>query len=188
MGSRKPRDCLISRPQARRRQFEKMAVGVPEVNAFPPARPFGAAFDRYARVLQPRLPALAIVRRNRKSNVHRPMPVVRRYGAAGKTDRIQGVAAQKQQQHAAMADVISAKPLVAVNAVEPEHLLVERTSTLESLDIERRFQHAGEGGYFGFHGRAALWTECPRNSQSVIHIDNDYSGVTVARNPLNGYC
>ncbi len=40
---------------------------------------------------------------------------------------------------AAAADVIGAQPLIAVNAVEPEQLLVERARALELLHIKRGF-------------------------------------------------
>ena len=43
-------DPLIPRPQSRRCQLHEMAVGIAEINAHPPARPFGAAFDANASI------------------------------------------------------------------------------------------------------------------------------------------
>lgn len=57
------------------------------------------------------------------------------------------MAAQEQEQHAACADVIGAQSGVAIDAVEPEHLLVERTGALEGVDVEHGFEHAEEIGH-----------------------------------------
>src|SRR5580693_8616251 len=131
-----------------------MIVGVAEVDAVAAPRPVRAAFDRHTRVAQPRLPPLAILCCDRESHVDRPVSVMRRYGAAGKMNRVERMAAQKQQQDAAMPDVVSAKPLVAIDAVEPEHQFVERTGALERVDVKRRLQDANESGYFVIQGHA----------------------------------
>ena len=57
------------------------------------------------------------------------------------------MAAQEQEQHAAAAGIVGAQPRIAINAVEPEHLLVERTGALERVDVERGFQNAEKSGH-----------------------------------------
>src|SRR5580698_6313430 len=112
-----------------------MAIGITEINTDAAARPLGAAFYCNVRFRELRLPRGERVGRNRERDVHRPVAVVRRYSAAGHMHGLQRLAAQEQQQQTAAADVVSAQPLVAINAVEPEHLLVERTGTLEAVDV-----------------------------------------------------
>src|SRR5271165_1811864 len=76
--------------------------------------------------------------------MHRPVTVMWRNGAAWHVNRFQGMAAQEQQQHAAAVNVVRAQPLIAVDAVEPEHLFVEGASAREVIDIEDGFEHAEE--------------------------------------------
>ena len=59
----------------------------------------------------------AVLGRDRECDMHRAMTVMRRDGAAGQMHRFQRMAAQEQQQHAAMPDVVGAQPLVAIDAV-----------------------------------------------------------------------
>src|SRR6202041_3311984 len=77
-------------------------------------------------------------------DVPRAVSVMRRDGAAGQMHGFERMAAQEQQQHAMAVDVVSAQPLVAIDAGEPEHLFVERTGPFGRLDVERRFQNAEE--------------------------------------------
>ena len=101
--------------------------------------------------------------------MHRAVTVMRRDGAAGQMHGLERAAAQKQEQHAASADVIGAQPLIAVDAVEAEHLLVERTGALEFIDIERSFQNAEQVGhgstYSVIPGRASA-----RSPESITTI------------------
>src|ERR1700720_2715176 len=43
-----------------------------------------------------------------------------------------------------MTDVVSAKPRIAINAVQSQNLFIERTGALECLDVENGFQNAEE--------------------------------------------
>src|SRR6516225_11440190 len=89
--------------------------------------------------------------------MHRPTPVMWRNSAARKTHGLQRVAAQKQQQHAAMTDIVSAKPRIAINAVQAKNLFVERTGALECLDVKNGFQHAEKRRHLPFpFPRAAI--------------------------------
>src|SRR6185437_17162535 len=144
-----------------------MAVGIAEIDALAAARPFGAAFDGDAGISQLRFPFGKRVRGDRERDVHRAAAVVWWNGAAGQLHGLQRMAAEEQQQHAARADVIGAQPGVAIDAVEPEHLLVERTGALEGVDVEHGFEHADEVGHgylilqmwstaFSDRGRASL--------------------------------
>ncbi len=142
-----PDHALIPGPKSRRRQLEEVTVGIAEINALAAARPFGAAFDGDVRLCQPLFPSRQLIGGDREGDVHRPMTVMRRNGAAGQMHGFERAAAQKQQQHAAAADVVGAQPLIAVNAVEPEQLFVERTGALEFLDIERGFKNAEQVGH-----------------------------------------
>jgi len=57
-----------------------------------------------------------------------------------------------------MTDVVSAKPRIAINAVQAKNLLIERTGAFECLDIENGFQHAEERRHLPFpFPRAALF-------------------------------
>ena len=87
-------------------------------------------------------PGLALIRGNGKRHMDRATSVVRWNAAARKMHRLKRMAAQKQQQHATMADVVGAKPRIAVNAVQPENLLIERTGPLERVDREHCFENA----------------------------------------------
>src|SRR6516165_1921810 len=108
-----------------------MSVGVAEIDALAAARPFRAPFDGDALVLEPLLPGRERIGRNRKGDVDGAVPVMRRNGAAGKLYGFDRAAAQEKKQHATRADVVGAQPPVTVDAVEAEHLLVERTRALE---------------------------------------------------------
>src|SRR5579859_5218620 len=110
-----------------------MAVRIAEINAVAAARPMGAAFDRDTGLAEAIFPSLPFFRSDGKSHMHRAVPVMRRNRAAGKLHGLQRTAAQKQEQHAAMADIVSAKSRIAINAVEPENLFVERTGAFEGL-------------------------------------------------------
>ena len=114
---------------------------------------------------------------SRRRDVHRSASIMRRDGAAGQLHGLQRVTAQKQEQHAARADVVSAEPLIAINAVEPEHLFVERTRALERVHVKHRFQHAEQVGHGG--------SSCNRHSDEVAH----YSRTTrlAPRNDARGY-
>ncbi len=89
-----------------------------------------------------RFPSRKLVGGDRERDVHRAAAVMRRDRAAGHVHGLERMAAQEQQQHAAAADVVGAKPLIAIDAVEPEHLFVERAGALESVDVEHGFEHA----------------------------------------------
>src|SRR5215472_12281499 len=119
-----------------------MSVGIAEINAVAAARPMRAALDRDAGLLEAIFPNVPLVVGNRKGHVNRPVPVMRRNGAAGKMHGLQRMATQEQQQHAAMTDIVSAQPRIAINAVKPEHLFVERTGAFECLDVKHRFENA----------------------------------------------
>src|SRR5689334_22023011 len=119
-----------------------MAIRIAKINAVAAARPVRAAFDRDTGLVEALFPNLPFFRSDGKSHVDRTVTVMRRNRAAGQVHGLQRMAAKKQQQHAAMADVVSAQPWVAIDAVQPKHLLVERTSALERLDIEHCFQDA----------------------------------------------
>src|SRR5215831_3139623 len=144
------RKRLISRPQAGRGQFEQVAVRIAEINAVAAARPMGASFNRDAGFFEAPFPGLPFVGGDGKSHVDGTLPVVRRYSAAGELHGLQRMAAQKQQQHAAMTDVVSAKPGIAINAVESKDLLIERTGALECLDVEHGFQNAEKSRHLPF--------------------------------------
>src|SRR5271169_5432698 len=124
-----------------------MPVGIAEVDALAAARPSGPAFDGDALGLEPLLPGRELVGRNRKGDVDRAVPVMRRDGAAGKAHGFERTPAQEEKQHAARADVVGAQPLIAVDAVEAKHLLVEWTGALELFDIERGFKNAEQVGH-----------------------------------------
>ena len=79
--------------------------------------------------------------------MHGPVTVMRGNGAAGQFYGLERAPAQEEEQHAAPAHVIGAQPLIAKNAVEPEHLFVERTGAREGLDIEGGFEDAEEAGH-----------------------------------------
>src|SRR5215469_3521598 len=147
-GNRRRR--LVSRPEARRCQFKQVAVRIAEINAVAAARPMGAAFDRDTGLIEAAFPGFPFVRGDGKSHVNRTMPVVRGNGAAGKMHGLQRVAAQKQLQYAAMTDVVSAKPRIAINAVQAKNLFIERTGALERLDVENGFQNAEERRHLPF--------------------------------------
>src|SRR5262249_17848024 len=110
----------------------------------------GAAFDRDTGLIEAAFPGFPFVRGDGKSHVNRTMPVVRGNGAAGKMHGLQRVAAQKQQQYAAMTDVVSAKPRIAINAVQAKNLFIERTGALEWLDVENGFQNSEERRHLPF--------------------------------------
>ena len=107
----------------------------------------GAAFDCDTGLVEATFPILPFVRGNGKSHMDRAVPVMRRNSSARKTHGLQRVAAQKQQQYAAMTDVVSAKPWIAINAVQAKNLFVERTGALERINIERGFENAKKVGH-----------------------------------------
>src|SRR4249919_1990865 len=149
-----------------------MPVGIAEINALAAARPSGPAFDGDAFGLEPLLPGRELVGRNRKGDVHRAVPVMRRDGAAGKAHGFERAPAQEEKQHAARADVVGAKPLIAVDAVEPQHLLVERAGALELFDIERGFKNAEQVGHVTYSFAsppAGTWAVMPRTVLSTRH-------------------
>ena len=49
-----------------------------------------------------------------------------------------------------MTDIVSAKPRIAINAVQAKNLFIERTGALECLDVENGFQHAEERRHLPF--------------------------------------
>ena len=104
----------------------------------------GAAFDCDTGLVEATFPILPFVRGNGKSHMDRAVPVMRRNSAGGKMHGLQRVTAQKQQQHAAMTDVVSAKPRIAINAVQAKDLFIKRTGALECLNVENGFQNAEE--------------------------------------------
>src|SRR5262249_1714079 len=64
------------------------------------------------------------------------------------------------------ADVVGAQPRIAIDAVEPEHLFVERTGALERVYVQRGFQNAEKVGHRltlppSFRGRAQLRARNP---------------------------
>src|SRR6185503_3978126 len=56
--------------------------------------------------------------------------------AARHAHRLERRAAVKQQQHALTADIVGAKPRVAGQCSEPQHLLVEARRAVEVIDVE----------------------------------------------------
>jgi hypothetical protein len=54
-----------------------------------------------------------------------------------------------------MPDIVSAKPWIAINAVQAENLFIERTGALEGLDVENGFQNAEERRHLPFPLRHA---------------------------------
>src|SRR6516162_2665927 len=118
-----------------------MTVWVAEINAVAAARPVRAGLDSDPGFGEASFPGLALIRGNGKCHMDRATSVVRWNAAARKMHRLKRMAAQ-QQQHATMADVVGAKPRIAVNAVQPENLLIERTGPLERVDIEHCFENA----------------------------------------------
>jgi hypothetical protein len=59
-------------------------------------------------------------------------------------DRLMRPAAAKQQQHALAADVEAAKPLVARDRREAEHIAIELLGTIKIIDMETRLDDAVE--------------------------------------------
>src|SRR5215472_1614578 len=110
----------------------------------------GAAFDSDTGLLEAAFPGFLFLRGDGKSHMHRTMSVMRRNGAAGKMHGLQRVAAQKQQQYPPVTDVVSAKPRIAINAVQAKNLFIERTGALERLDVENGFQDAEERRHLPF--------------------------------------
>src|SRR5690349_10187361 len=129
-----------------------MAVGIAEVDALAAPRPFGAAFDGDALGRKALLPSRELVGSDRKGDMDRTVPVMRRDGAAGKLHGFERMAAQEEKQDAAPTDVVGAQPLVAVDAVEAKHLLVECAGAFERLDIERGFENAEQAGHIAYSG------------------------------------
>ena len=87
-------------------------------------------------------PGRKLVGANRERDVHWAAAIMGRDRAAGHVYGFERMAAQKQQQQAAAADVVGAQPLIAIDAVEPEHLFVEQAGALERVDVEHGFQNA----------------------------------------------
>src|SRR6516164_1768079 len=102
--------------------------------------------------------------------MHRPMPVMRRNSATRKMNGLQRVAAQEQQQHAAMTDIIGAKPRIAINAFQAKNLFIERTGVLECLDIENSFQNAEERRHPPFPFPAAMFAGVARDEKIIRAI------------------
>src|SRR6266566_1294641 len=74
-----------------------------------------------------------------------------------------------------MTDVVGAKPRVAINAVQPENLFVERTGALECLDIERCFQDPEENRHFA----ASVCTRHCRHAATRLRL-KDRTGCRAA--------
>ena len=115
-----------------------------------------SAFDKL------RFPCGKLVGANRERDVHRSAAIMRRDRAAGHVHGLERLAAQEQQQQAAAADVVGAEPLIAIDAVEPEHLFVERAGALKTVDVEHGFQNAVQVRHgqpdTGTTSRTGAWT------------------------------
>ena len=126
-----------------RRKFLHLATGTAAL-PLATAQDHKRAFDGDTGLIEAAFPSLPFLHGDGKSHVDRTLPVMRRNSAAGKMHGLQRVAAQKQQQHAAMTDVVSAKPRIAINAVQAKDLFIKRTGALECLNVKNGFQNAEE--------------------------------------------
>jgi len=80
----------VDRPDSGSQQFDKMPVGIPEVDAPAPARPGHDALDRDSGAAQTFPPGLELVPADRKSDVSLAGAVVRRNQPAAEHDRLGG--------------------------------------------------------------------------------------------------
>src|SRR5262245_11032477 len=140
----------VNCPQSRRRQLQKMPVGVAKIDAFAAARPFRAPLDRDAMRGKARLPFGKLVAADRKGDVQRAVTIVGRDGTARHAHGFKRETATKDEQYAAPADIISVEPLIAGERVEPQNLTVEARRALKIIHIERRLEHAFELRH-GYH-------------------------------------
>src|SRR5262249_57208938 len=83
----------------------------------------------------------------RKGDVRGAVTMGRRDGPARHAHGFKRETAQKDEQYAAPADIISVEPLVAGERLEPQHLTVEARRALKIINIERRLEHAVELGH-----------------------------------------
>src|SRR5579883_2823379 len=122
--------------------LQQMSIRIAEIDAVAAAWPSGAAFDLDAGGREARLPSCKLIAGNRKGHVSRALSVMGRDRATGQLDRVQRLAAAKQQQNAVAADIVGMQPLILVDARKPEDLFVERTGAGEVLDVEHGLEHA----------------------------------------------
>lgn len=77
----------ITFPEARRGEFQKMAIGIPEINRLTATRPFGGALYRKAMGAEMRLPVRKLRVLVEKGNMKQARAVMGRDHAAGDFDR-----------------------------------------------------------------------------------------------------
>src|SRR5262249_51711570 len=129
-----------------------MLVWVAEVEALATAGPTDPAFDGDAAGFEMLLPRTQFRKRDRKGQVERAFPVVRRDRPAGSRNRLESGTALEQQQDVAVGDTQSAEAIVRAQLSELQSFLVELNSALKVVHIEARLDHSG---HFG-HGRSSL--------------------------------
>ena len=163
-------------PIGRASPVPEVPVGIAEIDAVAAARPVGAAFDRDAVLGEPLFPGRQFVGGDRQRHVQRSVPVMRRDGAARHAHGLQREAALEQQQHAVAADVVGAKPLIAGERLELEHLLVEARRPVEVVDVERRSRARGRASAPPYHMLSAtrassdmrLWSHGGSNTMLTL--------------------
>lgn len=112
------RDCrleLVVRPNSWREQLEKMAVGIPKIDADPSIRPGEAALAGNALLFEPLPPR----RHARRGNAETEMRLAARavgWNCSERQDRSLGIAATKEeQQDLAMANIEGAEAFIGLH-------------------------------------------------------------------------
>src|SRR5689334_4733800 len=100
-----------------------MSVRIAEIDAAAATRPVSATLYRDSVLLQPLRPGRQLLSGDSESNVHRPIAIMRRDGAARQFDRGGGGAAPEQQKNAAIGGVVSAQPAVGKQRPQFHHRL-----------------------------------------------------------------
>ena len=103
---------LMDRPKAGCREFEKVAIRVAEIDAFPAARPVHAAFDRNTVRIQAFFPSAKFLGADGEGAMQRPSAVVTRNHAARHCHGLDRRTPLENKKDAPASDFIGGQPAV----------------------------------------------------------------------------